>query len=422
MGSHAATNQLVRRLAVLWGFALVAFISLASLGYSAPPNRGLLAILAGMALIAEFLPVQLPRRGVRITFALPFVAAVAVAVGITNALVVDVVATSLVSFFLVRGRPSGVEGRWLASNAAISIISSAAAGLVITICFPSHTPIEGAMILFIGVYASVNLILVAYVEWSLTSRAWSANTDIVVRTAAIGFVLYSLVGLVVGVLLNEKIYWAILTTLIPVGALRTGLTYRARMDEVYYETIHSLTQMLQRAHPYTHGHLERVSRTAEEVAYRLGLSARRARLVREAAVLHDIGKIAVNESVLDKPGKLTEEELVHVRRHAEWGAEILAPVPGFADLVPWIRHHHERPDGTGYPDALPDHRIPIECKIIAVVDAYDAMTGDDDTRTRTYRDPMSEADALLELQRCSGTQFDCAVVEAFRLTISRRFE
>jgi putative nucleotidyltransferase with HDIG domain len=280
-------------------------------------------------------------------------------------------------------------------------------------------PIEAAIIVFIGVYALVNLILVAYVEWSLTNRAWSANTDIVVRTAGIGFVMYSLVGLVVGVLLREQLYLGILATLIPVWALRTGLTYRARMDEVYYETIHSLTQMLQRAHPYTHGHLERVSRTAEEVAFRLGLSARRARLVREAAVLHDIGKIAVNESILDKPGKLTSEELVHVRRHAEWGAEILAPVPGFADLVPWIRHHHERPDGTGYPDALPNERIPIESKIIAVVDAYDAMTGDDDSRSRTYRDPMTAEDALLELQRCAGTQFDHAVVEAFRLTVTR---
>jgi len=138
-------------------------------------------------------------------------------------------------------------------------------------------------------------------------------------------------------------------------------------------------------------------------------------MVREAAVLHDIGKIAVSESVLDKPGRLTTDEFEHVKLHAQLGAKILRPVGQFHEMAPWIRHHHERLDGTGYPDRLTDVEIPIESKIIAVVDAFDAMTGGENAaEKRTYREPKTHAEAVAELERCSGSQFDPGVVEAFK--------
>jgi putative nucleotidyltransferase with HDIG domain len=197
------------------------------------------------------------------------------------------------------------------------------------------------------------------------------------------------------------------------------LKQKADLYEHYYETITALNLMLQRAHPYTHAHLERVAHTAEEVARKLGLSSSRARLVREAAVLHDVGKIAVDEEVLDKPTKLTREEIDHVRKHAEWGAEILSPVRQFAPLVPWILHHHERPDGQGYPSGLSRDKIPIESRIIAVVDAFDAMTDSQDGNPgRSYRLPMSVEEAIEELERNAGTQFDEQVVRAFREVVA----
>jgi len=370
-------------------------------------------------MVAEFLPVELPRRGVRITFALPFVAAVAVFIGGFTALLVDLLATTFVSLLLGRGLPKVREAKWIAANAAISSISAALAGFVSTSPLLKPGAPEIAAILYVAAYAAVNLLLVAYIEWVLTDRAWSENTSAMSGTALLGFALYSAVALLVVVMIREQLFVPLPLTLLPVWALRTGLSYRSRMDRIYYETISALSQMLQRAHPYTHGHLERVSRTAEEVAFRLGLSARRARLVREAAVLHDIGKIAVNEEVLDKPGKLTAEELTHVRLHASFGATILEPVRTFAPIVPWVRHHHERPDGAGYPSGLPDMEIPIESKIIAVVDAFDAMIGDENGTARAYRQPMSEADALNELERCAGTQFDAEVVRAFREVVTR---
>jgi HD-GYP domain-containing protein (c-di-GMP phosphodiesterase class II) len=137
--------------------------------------------------------------------------------------------------------------------------------------------------------------------------------------------------------------------------------------------------------------------------------------VRQAALLHDIGKIAINEEILDAPRKLTTEEFDHVKLHAVYGGEILAEIDAMRETARWIRHHHERPDGTGYPLGLLDPEIPLESKIIAVVDAYDAMTGGMEGKDgRPFRPPMTQDEALAELERCSGAQFDAAVVAAFR--------
>jgi putative nucleotidyltransferase with HDIG domain len=274
---------------------------------------------------------------------------------------------------------------------------------------------------FTTAYALVNFFLVSYVEWVTSGRSIGDNVARSLEVGVRSFLFYALVVTAVAILVRRDLGWCIPLTLVPVWAIRTGLKQKADLYEQYYETITALNLMLQRAHPYTHAHLERVASSAEEVARKLGLSSGRARLVREAAVLHDVGKIAVDERVLDKPESLTQSELEHVRKHAEWGAEILAPVRQFAPLVPWIRHHHERPDGQGYPQGLRLEQIPMESRIIAVVDAFDAMTDTQDGKPgRAYRDPMSVDEAIAELERNAGTQFDEQVVRAFREVVKGR--
>lgn len=411
---------MARLLATFAGVAVVvsALVFLITPRY--PIGFGLAAVLIALAVVSEFLPVEFPRRGVRVTFALAYVSILAVEAGPAWALVADIVATTLVSFVLMRRR-AGNLGTWMAFNASISVISIGCGAMLLELSRPGLEAAgwihEVGSLVFIAGYTVGNAGGIILLERNLSPRAWRANVAPTLRVAGLGLALYALVALVVAVLVKEGVTILIPLTLVPVWALRTALQYRAKTEELYYETITALSQMLQRAHPYTHGHLERVASTAEEVARRLGLGARRAKLVREAAVLHDIGKIAVDEEILDKPGKLTPEELAHVRLHPEWGAEILTPIQEFEPLIPWIRHHHERPDGRGYPDALHDHQIPIESKIIAVVDAFDAMTGETPSQRRPYREPMSEDEALAELERCAGTQFDLRVVEAFRATI-----
>lgn len=404
----------------LFAIALVCAVIFVS-----PPSQAaapLWIILPILALLAEFLPVELSRRGVRVTFTLPFVAGVAFAKGPVYAIAVDMLVTLVAGYTMVRRRRTALATMWLGINVFVGAISASVGALTLVFLERSFHHYDGIAavhsVAFMLGYGIVNFLLVTYLDWRASGQLWAENLSSTFKLSAKSFALYTVVGMAVATLVEQKLYGFVPLTMVPVFALRTALQYQSRMYEHYYETITALTLMLQRAHPYTHGHLERVAKAAEEVARRVGLSGSRARMVREAAVLHDIGKIAVDEALLDKPAKLTEEEMDHVRKHARWGAEILEPVRGFKDMLPWILHHHERPDGLGYPNGLMDRDIPIESKIIAVVDAYDAMTGSEiPGASRSYRDPMTVEQALDELARCSGTQFDPKVVGAFRAVV-----
>jgi diguanylate cyclase (GGDEF)-like protein/putative nucleotidyltransferase with HDIG domain len=160
-------------------------------------------------------------------------------------------------------------------------------------------------------------------------------------------------------------------------------------------------------------HSETVGRYAEMMAHELGLSEQRTSRVRLAGLLHDIGKVGVPDDILQKPGKLTDEELALIRRHPELGEQILEH-PSLTDVREWVGAHHERPDGCGYPLGLGHGEIPLEARILAVADAYEAMTSD-----RTYRSSMGDTAARAELERCAGTQFDGDVVAALVSVLER---
>ncbi len=155
------------------------------------------------------------------------------------------------------------------------------------------------------------------------------------------------------------------------------------------------------------GHSQTVGRYAEQIAVQLGLADDHVERVRLAGVLHDVGKIGVSDRVIAKPGPLDADEWCEMRTHPEIGARLLAH-PEFDDLRAWVHSHHERPDGSGYPLGLAGDSIPLEARILAVADAYEAMTAD-----RAYRPSMGEEAARAELEAGAGTQFDPRVVRAF---------
>jgi diguanylate cyclase (GGDEF)-like protein/putative nucleotidyltransferase with HDIG domain len=163
-------------------------------------------------------------------------------------------------------------------------------------------------------------------------------------------------------------------------------------------------------------HSETVGRYAELMARELGLSEQRVGRVRLAGLLHDVGKIGVPDAILRKAGPLTPDERTVIARHPELGAQILEH-PSLADVQAWVAAHHERPDGTGYPYKLAGSRLPLEARIVAVADAYEAMTSD-----RSYRDAIGHERARRELRRHSGTQFDARVVAAFLAVLDREAE
>jgi len=175
-----------------------------------------------------------------------------------------------------------------------------------------------------------------------------------------------------------------------------------------FETIESLNATVDAKDPYTAGHSLRVQRIALAIGAELGLPVERADALRHAALFHDIGKIAVPDSILAKPSALTEEEWASIRRHPASGAEIVGRLGWLREAVPLIRHHHERWDGKGYPDRLAGDAIPIEAAVVGLADAWDAMTTD-----RPYRSALTDEEAMREIREGRGTQFAPAVVDAF---------
>ncbi len=174
------------------------------------------------------------------------------------------------------------------------------------------------------------------------------------------------------------------------------------------DTIRALLRSLELHSPAEAGHAERVAVYAAATAHELGVDAEGLRWIRRAAALHDVGKIALDADLLRKKGGLTEDEIRALRLHAALAERVIQTIPWLQDAVPIIRSHHERVDGTGYPDGLAGDDIPLGARIIAVAEAFDVMT-----MPSVFRMPVSEEAALAELRDCSGTQFDRAVVEAF---------
>jgi HD-GYP domain-containing protein (c-di-GMP phosphodiesterase class II) len=174
----------------------------------------------------------------------------------------------------------------------------------------------------------------------------------------------------------------------------------------YFATLRAL--VIEAKDPYTRGHSDRVTIYAIQIGERMGIDGARRQLLMQAAILHDIGKIAVDQSILHKPGRLTAEEFEVIKRHPTVADQILAPIAHLEEVRRLLVQHHERLDGKGYPAGLRGDQICLEGRILCVADSYDAMTSD-----RPYRTAMPHADAVAELQRCVGTQFDADVVEAF---------
>ena len=172
------------------------------------------------------------------------------------------------------------------------------------------------------------------------------------------------------------------------------------------KTMLSLLAALKERDPYTYGHCRRVARNAALLAKAAGLNAYEQKVIEYASIFHDLGKIAIPDRVLQKPGALTSHEERQLAHHPELGASLLDGM----DIRPvdvWIRHHHEHWDGSGYPYGLEGEEIPFGSRVILVADAYDAMTTD-----RSYREAAEPWDALLELRRKAGVQFDPSVVAA----------
>jgi len=197
--------------------------------------------------------------------------------------------------------------------------------------------------------------------------------------------------------------------------LRIIREYQAELDGAYkllenshYEAIRAMRLMVDAKDQYTRGHSDRVAFYSEQIALRLGYSKSYCEKIRIAGIFHDVGKLGISDDILLKESRLLDEEYEVIKTHPGKGAEILSSVSHFKEIIPAVRHHHERYDGGGYPDGLREFDIPEQARIIAVADSFDAMNS-----SRRYRKKLDMERTIGQLEEGRGTQFDPVIVDAF---------
>jgi putative two-component system response regulator len=185
--------------------------------------------------------------------------------------------------------------------------------------------------------------------------------------------------------------------------------YNRQLQENSLHVLEAMVKTLEQRDYYTAGHSRRVTAFTDAMALALGLDSHQRHVIHLGSLIHDVGKIGIDDAILRKPGRLTQEEYEVIKSHPARGVNIVEPLNFLKETIPIIRHHHERFDGSGYPDGLTGDDIPLAARILTVADTYDAMTS-----SRAYRTALSRETTFQELRRCAGTQFDPMLVELFR--------
>lgn len=401
-----------------------------------PPDAWLgVALLTLLAIAVSLLPARLPGNQM---FTIPIMPIIFSLVGLYGA-TAAVLAASLCMVshgFLSLSRPRRFQPKYYIPNVSAVIVSGGSGALLYVGleagCFPGSgvQPAEKTdwqAWLALPVCALIAFVANTLITTTLVSTYKGSRWDIIwhdnVRWMLPSAVFMSPVALLTAMLYNQHWWLGIGFVIVPVYALRMTAVTHERTIAAYRQGVDMLGRIMQEAHPYTHGHLHRVALWAKRIAEDMQLPAASMQHIEDAAILHDIGKVAVDDRVLNKVGKLTDDDWAMIRRHPVTGADLVIKMSVLDKVGHWIRHHHERPDGKGYPDGLKEDEIPVESSIISVVDAFDAMVGGPAKEDqRPYRQPMSREDAIAELRRHAGTQFHAQVVEVFIAILQREKE
>ena len=323
------------------------------------------------------------------------------------------------TLFGIRRGPSIVQRLF---NTAMYVLSAYLAGRTF-LAFGGHvgTPGQSSFPGLIGpfaaaavVHVAVNFMLLHGVFW-LTREPGGASVrvglDFKLWLTDLG---YGAFGVLIAALWSVLGPFTPVLVLIPVFVARWAVAQFAAQQRAYEATVSALCQAVETKDFYTRGHSERVSRGAVMIASEIGMRPERVGAIRYAGMLHDVGKLGVPTSVLQKRGSLTDDEYASVQLHPMRGLDIVREIGFLDEALAGIMHHHERIDGKGYPMGLAGDEIPEFARVLGVADAFDAMTSD-----RSYRGARPIPEAIAELRKWAGKQFDPAFVDAFVTAIER---
>jgi len=402
--------------------------------FSNPPQGSAWLELLGFFFLicaSDWFPVSLPGTITEITMTMPAVLGLFIIHGVWATILVSAPAFFTSSIATHR---RGWPIRTLISHTAFNTAS-------ITVCIATGSlaymlagglPFSAGMnityadvilplMIWVFVTSSTDTILVATAGSLYMGEPWRMHAVPRIRWMIPNLLVTWPAGVLFAYLYDVYGIQGIILMIVPFMVGRKALDQYSKQMSAYRETITTLGVYMQHYHPYTKGHLERVANLADKIAKQMGLAMRSLEFMKDAGLLHDIGKVGVDEGILDKVGQLTDEDWAIIKQHPARGAEILAQMKYLEPIVPWVRGHHERPDGKGYPDGLKDGAIPLEAAVLAVADAFDAMTGGPDEKDRrVYRTPLTLDQAIDQLRYGAGTQFDPRVVKAFMQVMAKQ--
>ena len=359
-----------------------------------------------LALVTSALPVRMP-RGILIAVSIaPIVAATNLGGPAAGGWVALVGTTELRE---IRGR---IPWYGTLANHAGIVLPAIACGIVLTVFDSYRRGLAGdllATLIGASVYFTLNLGLAAGLA---AARTGSGFRDLL--SADLGGFAVSLAALAPLGWLMAQMYlgpggwWTTLLFGLPLFTTRVAYQRFVEMREMFTQTIGALAEAVDKRDPYTSKHSQRVRSISVDIGRQMHVSSAELEALEWGGLLHDVGKIGVPDNVLLKQGKLTREERITMNAHPVLGAQIIGPVDRLAPELPVIRHHHEWYNGSGYPDRLMGDEIPKLARILHVADAFEAMTAD-----RPYRKALTNEQALGELRKFAGVQFDPEVVDAF---------
>ena len=305
-------------------------------------------------------------------------------------------------------------------NKFSNLIAAFAASLAFAATRPAFTQDDPfgttTVILIVGVvFITTNVFLAVVAVSARTTSPITRIWAMAIRDALFGATAQVFIGWLMAEVGLRVGLWATLLFMVPLLLARYSFTKYAETRSLFFGTVSALSQAIDAKDGFTRGHADRVSRIAGAIAREMGLSERHIEEIELAGMLHDIGKIGVEDQILMKPTRLDPHEQELMRRHPIYGASILEPSESLRPLVPLVLHHHENYDGSGYPEGRKGEDIPLGSRIIIVADAYEAMTSD-----RIYRKSIGHDRAMEQLNRYKGIQFDPRIVRALATLLENR--